>query len=54
MEAFKLVDLPPNKITPEYLGDWAKNLGKKSTLEVKVFDVKKSKIGGFGCFFGGW
>jgi len=43
IEAFKLVDLPPNKITPEYLADWAKNLGKKSKLEVKVLDVKKAK-----------
>lgn len=50
IEAFKLVDLPPNKITPEYLGDWAKSLGKKSTLEVKVFDVKKAKSEGLEAF----
>ncbi|MBC6365312.1 M17 family metallopeptidase [Algoriphagus sp. AK58] len=43
MEAFKLVDLPPNKITPENLGDWAKNLGKKLGLNVKVWDSKKAK-----------
>lgn len=43
MEAFKLVDLPPNKITPEHLGDWAKNLGKKLDLNVKVWDSKKAK-----------
>lgn len=43
MEAFKLVDLPPNKITPEHLGDWAKNLGKKFDLNVKVWDSKKAK-----------
>lgn len=50
IEAFKLVDLPPNKITPEYLGDWAKSLGKKSALEVKVFDVKKAKSEGLEAF----
>ncbi|MFN3997266.1 leucyl aminopeptidase family protein [Algoriphagus sp.] len=50
IEAFKLVDLPPNKITPEYLGDWAKNLGKKSKLDVKVFDVKKAKSEGLEAF----
>lgn len=43
MEAFKLVDLPPNKVTPEHLGDWAKNLGKKLDLNVKVWDSKKAK-----------
>lgn len=43
MEAFKLVDLPPNKIIPEYLGDWAKNLGKKFDMNVKVWDTKKAK-----------
>jgi len=43
IEAFKLVDLPPNKITPEHLGDWAKNLGKKYDLNVKVWDSKKAK-----------
>jgi leucyl aminopeptidase len=43
VEAFKLVDLPPNKITPENLGDWAKNLGKKHGLNVKVWDSKRAK-----------
>jgi leucyl aminopeptidase len=50
IEAFKLVDLPPNKITPENLGNWAKNLGKKSGLEVKVFDAKKAKSEGLDAF----
>ena len=50
IEALKLVDLPPNKITPEYLGDWAKNLGKKSKLSVKVFDSKKAKSEGLEAF----
>ncbi|GAA0879945.1 leucyl aminopeptidase [Algoriphagus jejuensis] len=50
IEAFKLVDLPPNKITPEYLGDWAKDLGKKSKLDIKVFDTKKAKSEGLEAF----
>lgn len=50
IEAFKLVDLPPNKITPENLGNWAKNLGKKSSLNVKVFDSKKAKSEGLEAF----
>ncbi|TDQ18753.1 leucyl aminopeptidase [Algoriphagus boseongensis] len=50
IEAFKLVDLPPNKITPQSLADWAKNLGKKSKLSVKVFDAKKAKSEGLEAF----
>ncbi len=50
IEAFKLVDLPPNKITPEFLGDWAKSLGKKSKLDVKVLDIKKAKSEGLEAF----
>lgn len=43
IDAFQLVDLPPNEITPEYLADWAKKTGKKSGFKVTVFDRKKSK-----------
>ncbi len=50
IEAFKLVDLPPNKITPEYLADWAKDLGKKSKLTAKVFDAKRAKSEGLEAF----
>lgn len=50
IEAFRLVDLPPNKITPEFLGDWAKSLGKKSKLDVKILDVKKAKSEGLEAF----
>ena len=31
-DAFELVDLPPNEITPEYLAGWAKKAGKKLLL----------------------
>ncbi len=49
-DAFKLVDLPPNEITPEYLAEWAKKEGKKSGFEVTVFDRKKSKSEGLEAF----
>lgn len=49
-DAFELVDLPPNEITPEYLADWAKKAGKKSGFEVTVFDRKKSKTEGLDAF----
>ena len=50
IEAFRLVDLPPNKITPEFLADWPKTLGKKAKLEVKILDVKKAKSEGLEAF----
>lgn len=50
MEAFRLVDLPPNKITPENLASWAKNAGKTYGFEVKVWDVKKAKSEGLEAF----
>lgn len=50
MEAFRLVDLPPNKITPENLASWAKNSGKTYGFEVKIWDVKKAKSEGLEAF----
>ncbi|PRY88040.1 leucyl aminopeptidase family protein [Mongoliibacter ruber] len=43
LETFKLVDLPPNTATPEYLADWAKNSGKQYGFSVKVLDRKKAQ-----------
>jgi leucyl aminopeptidase len=42
LQTCKLVDLPPNEATPEYLANWAKETGKKFSLTVAVFDQKKS------------
>jgi len=42
LETFNLVDLPPNKINPKYLANWAFEAGKKFGFEVTVFDRKKS------------
>jgi leucyl aminopeptidase len=50
IEAFKLVDLPPNKITPQNLSDWTKNQTKKPNVNVKVFDVKRAKSEGLEAF----
>lgn len=50
IEAFELVDLPPNKIIPEYLADWAKNLEKNSGVAVQVFDAKKAQELGLEAF----
>lgn len=41
LETFTLVDLPPNKITPKYLANWATETGKKYGFEVTVFGKEK-------------
>jgi leucyl aminopeptidase len=43
IETFHLVDLPPNKVTPKYLADWASDAGKKFGFDVKVLDKKKAE-----------
>ncbi|MCL6259927.1 leucyl aminopeptidase family protein [Aquiflexum sp. TKW24L] len=43
IETFNLVDLPPNKVTPKYLADWAEDAGKKFGFDVKVLDRKKAE-----------
>jgi len=50
LETFHLVDLPPNKITPHYLADWAKNAGEKYGFEVTVFDRSKATAIGLHAF----
>jgi leucyl aminopeptidase len=42
LETFHLVDLPPNKVTPKYLADWATDAGKKYGFEVTVFGKEKA------------
>ena len=43
VKTMTLVDLPPNKITPEYLAEWAKEAGKKLGMEVKVLGRSKAE-----------
>ncbi len=50
IEAFKLVDLPPNKITPESLSDWAENLGNRLDLNVRIFDRDRAKTENLEAF----
>ncbi|WP_194974235.1 leucyl aminopeptidase family protein [Aquiflexum lacus] len=50
LQTFKLVDLPPNKVTPEYLANWAKKTGKQFGISVKSFDRKKSEKEGLKAF----
>lgn len=50
LETFHLVDLPPNKITPKHLADWATETGKKFGFSVDVFGHQKSKELGLDAF----
>lgn len=50
IEAFRMVDLPPNILTPDYLAEWAKKLAKEQELKVHVFDAKKAKKEGLEAF----
>lgn len=50
IEAFRLVDLPPNVLTPAYLEEWATLLAKAEELKLTVFDSKKAKKKGLEAF----
>jgi leucyl aminopeptidase len=50
LETYALVDLPPNKITPKYLANWATETGKKHGFEVTVFGKEKSTEIGLHSF----
>jgi leucyl aminopeptidase len=50
LETYHLVDLPPNKITPKHLADWAIEAGKKFGFSVEVFGQQKSKDLGLHAF----
>lgn len=50
LETYALVDLPPNKITPKYLADWAAESGKKHGFEVTVFGKQKATEIGLHSF----
>ena len=50
LETYNLVDLPPNKITPQHLSNWAVETGKKYGFSVEVFDRKKSEALGLHSF----
>lgn len=50
LETFHLVDLPPNKITPIYLADWATQTGYNYGFAVTIIDPKQAKILGLEAF----
>ena len=50
LEILRLVDLPPNKVTPKYLSNWASETGKEFGFEVEVLGFEASKIAGLGAF----
>ncbi|WP_366183430.1 leucyl aminopeptidase family protein [Flavobacterium ovatum] len=50
LETLVLVDLPPNKVTPKYLAEWAQNKGAKFGFDVKVLGREESEKEGLGAF----
>ena len=50
LETYALVDLPPNKVTPKYLANWATEAGKKYGFEVTVFGKEKATEIGLHSF----
>ena len=50
LETMKLVDLPPNTVTPKYLANWAIQSGSKFGFEVEVLDFDASEKAGLGAF----
>jgi len=50
VEAFKLVDLPPNVLTPSYLEGWATKLAEAYHLNARIFDSKKAEQEGLAAF----
>ena len=45
-----LVNASPNKKTPQYLADWAKESGKKYGFKVTIFDKKQCEKAGLHAF----
>ena len=50
LEILRLVDLPPNTITPKYLANWAAETGIKYGFDVEVLDFEASEKAGLGSF----
>lgn len=50
LQTLALVDLPPNKVTPKYLANWAQDKGDKYGFEVKVLGLEACQIEGLGAF----
>jgi leucyl aminopeptidase len=50
LESLRLVDLPPNVVTPKYLANWATESGKKYGFDVEVLGYEASEKIGLGSF----
>jgi leucyl aminopeptidase len=50
LETMRLVDLPPNIVTPQYLANWAKESGDKYGFEVSVLGFEAAEKAGLGAF----
>ena len=50
LEVLKMVDLPPNAVTPKFLSDWAFESGKKYGFTTEIFDREASKINRLDAF----
>ncbi|WP_413998379.1 leucyl aminopeptidase family protein [Flavobacterium sp. W1B] len=50
LETLRLVDLPPNKVSPKYLANWAMDKGAKYGFEVEVLGLEACEIQGLGAF----
>jgi leucyl aminopeptidase len=50
LEILSLVDLPPNKITPKYLANWATETGNTYGFDVEVLGFEAAEKAGLGSF----
>lgn len=50
LEGFKLVDLPPNKLTPEFLANWATELAENLKIKTTIFNEEKAEKEGLKAF----
>lgn len=50
LETFRMVDLPANTVTPQFLADWALNLGKLANVSVQVLDEVQAAVQGLKAF----
>ncbi|HQF10838.1 MAG TPA: leucyl aminopeptidase family protein [Paludibacteraceae bacterium] len=50
LETLRLVDLPPNTVTPKYLSNWANQSGEKYGFTVETLGFEACKKAGLGSF----
>lgn len=50
LQTLSLVDLPPNKVTPKYLAQWAQDKGNTFGFQVNVLGREECEIEGLGAF----